>query len=137
MRLKNLLVKSLAIYGLVRMAQDLTDFSIEDTVRGIEKRLAHHVVEVIFDGDKYTELRVEFSSEREAKEVLEDLKDIQFARGFVTLEDLYEYVEPDRALRFRDSYYGWKNIDDVKVVRVKKLILDKYALIFSEPIRVM
>ena len=136
MKLKNFVIKSLAIYGVVRLAKDLTDFSMDDAVHGFERRMAHHVVEVIFDDDRFRKMRVEFSSEKEAREVLETLKDIQYARGYVTLEDLYDYVEPDRQIRLRETYFGWKTLNNVEVVRVKKLILDKYALIFDEPVRV-
>lgn len=124
MSIKSFVVKSLAIYGLIVLARDITSFSIDEHVRKVEKAFAHQVVEVMFDDG--SNLQVIFSSEKKANDALKTMNEMISARGFATVEDLKDIagIEPE----YHDTYYGWSNLSDVRVIRVKRIILDKYAL---------
>lgn len=129
MSIKSVVLKGLAIYGLVRLTQDLTNISITDNVNTLEKAMAHRMVEVIFDDG--SEMTVTFSKIEDARDAIGQMHDILKARGFVTVEDLKDLVGIDPY--YADTYYGWKTLEGARIVRVKKIILDKYALHMPRP----
>ena len=58
-----------------------------------------------------------FDTEEEAQSVLDGLNCIVCEYGQVSIADLYDLVG-ERPM-YSDTFYGWKNIDDVKIVKDK------------------
>lgn len=128
MKIKKTIVKGLAIYGVVSIAKDLY---YHDSVAKIEKifnwknyyKYYKIVKGVCRDENGITAV---FGSKTDAYKAMSELTDILAARGFITIEDFLDLVDsPSTPF---DSHYGWRTLEDVDIVRVHHLILDKYEI---------
>jgi hypothetical protein len=66
----------------------------------------------------YTYNNVILKTKKEAKEILMKLKEIFNQYGFIRVADLYDLSDVNT--NYKDIRYGWTNIRNAKVLRVRE-----------------